>query len=311
MLAPITLLLYTVVMATVGPRMLVGAAWVKRAPGWGVLVWQGLTASLVVAVFLLGLVLAAPLSPLAEGLAYMWATSVPEVLEHYLTPAGYGLAGAAVFAMAGLSLRLCWLTATTFWNTFRARRAQLGVLDLLGKEHPRGFVVVLHRTPLVYCLPGLRGRIVVTSAALDVLTERELDLVLAHERSHLHARHDIALAMAQVLNRAFGHLRVFRTAQAQIATLIEMQADDAARDPRGLARALVTLGCGAPSTGLAAGDVAAVARVQRLTEHRGSWSRRNSIAVMVGTGVLLAVPMVLAITPMIKMVATGCEIMLA
>ena len=96
MLAPIALLVFAVAMAAVGPRMLVRAAWVKRAPGWGVLAWQGLTASLVVAILMLGLVLAAPLSPLADAMAYMWATNVPEVVEHYLTPAGYGLASTAV-----------------------------------------------------------------------------------------------------------------------------------------------------------------------------------------------------------------------
>lgn len=312
MLAPIALLVFAVAMAAVGPRMLVRAAWVKRAPGWGVLAWQGLTVSLVVAILMLGLVLAAPLSPLADAMAYMWATDVPEVVEHYLTPAGYGLAGMAVVGLSALMLRLCSLTAVTARNTARARRAQASVLDLVGEEHPGGFVVVEHTTPLVYCLPGARGgRIVVTSAALRVLTSEELDLVLAHERSHLRARHDIALAMAQVLRRAFGPLQVFRTAQEQIATLVEMQADDAARDPRGLARALVTLGCGAPQAGLAAGDVAAVARVRRLTEQDGSWSRARGTAVLVGTFVLLAAPMVLAITPMIRMIVTGCETMLA
>lgn len=310
MLAPIALLIFAAVTATVGPRLLTRAAWVQRAPGWGVLAWQGLTASLVVAMFMLGLVLAAPLSPLADALARLCATTIPEVVEHYLTPAGYGLAGAAVVGLAAMVLRLGWLTATTAVNTVRGRRAQARLLDLLGEEHPGGFVVVEHRTPLVYCLPGMRGRIVVTSAALEALTSQELDLVLAHERSHLRARHDIALALAQVLRRTFAPLRVFRTAQEQVATLIEMQADDAARDPRGLARALVTLGCGAPQPGLAAGDVAAVARVKRLTSSPGHWSRPQGIAVLGATLVLLAVPMLLALTPMIEMVITGCETML-
>ena len=310
MLAPVALLVFAIALATLGPRMLVRAAWVKRAPGWGVLAWQGLTASLVVAVLMLLLALTAPLSPLADAMAYMWATNNSEVVEHYLTPAGYGLAGAAAASLIALVLRLCWLTAATARNTVRARRAQGSVLDLLGEEHPSGFVLIDHATPLVYCLPGLRGRIVVTSAALEVLTTEELDLVLAHERSHLRARHDIALAMAQVLRHALGPIRVFRIAQEQITTLVEMQADDAARDPRRLAGALVTLGCGAPQPGLAAGDVAAVARVRRLLEHHGSWSRARGIAVLVGTFVLLAAPMVLAITPMIAMVVTGCEKML-
>lgn len=310
MLAPIALLVFAIAMATVGPRMLARAAWTKRAPGWGVLAWQGLTASLVFAILMLGLALATPLSPLADAMAYLWSTNVPEVAEHYLTPAGHELASAAVVGLSALMLRLGWLTAGTAWSTAQARRAQASVLDLVGDDHPGGFVVVEHATPLVYCLPGPRGRIVVTSAALHVLTTDELDLVLAHERSHLRARHDIALAMAQVLRRTFGPLRVFRTAQEQIATLIEMQADDAARDPRGLARALVTLGCGVPAPGLAAGDVAAVARVRRLTEHHGTWSRTKGTAVLVGTFVLLAAPLVLASTPMIEMIVTGCEIML-
>ncbi len=134
MLAPIALLVFAVAMAAVGPRMLVRAAWVKRAPGWGVLAWQGLTASLVVAILMLGLVLAAPLSPLADAMAYMWATNVPEVVEHYLTPAGYGLASTAVVGLAALMLRLCSLTAVTARNTSRARRAQASVLDLVGRS---------------------------------------------------------------------------------------------------------------------------------------------------------------------------------
>lgn len=310
MLAPVALLIFAAAIATVGPRVLLRAAWIQRAPGWGVLAWQGLTMSLVVAMFMLGLVLAAPLSPLADALARLCATTIPDVVEHYLTPAGFGLAAAAVVGLGAMTVRLAWLTATTAVNTVRGRRAQACTLDLLGEEHPGGFVVVEHPTPLVYCLPGMRGRIVVTSAALTALTSQELELVLAHERSHLRARHDIALAIAQVLRRAFGPLLVFRAAQEQVATLIEMQADDAARDPRGLARALVTLGCGAPQPGLAAGDVAAVARVKRLTATPGDWSRLKGVAVLATTLSLLALPMILALTPMIEMVITGCETML-
>ena len=310
MLAPVALLIFVALAATAGPRLLMRAAWVQRAPGWGVLAWQGLTVSLVLAMFMLGFALAAPLPPLAAALARLCATTVPEVLEHYLTPAGYGLAVIAVAGVGAGVLRLCWLAATTVTNTVRARRAQGRALDLLGHQHPDGFVVVEHRTPLVYCLPGMRGRIVVTSGALEALTSEELDLVLAHERSHLRARHDIALTLAQVLRRTFARVGVFRTAHEQVATLVEMQADDAAQDPRGLARALVTLGCGAPQPGLAAGDVAAVARVKRLTGTRGPWSRAKGSAVLVATLALLSVPVLLALAPMIQMVLTGCEAVL-
>lgn len=311
MLAPIALLAFAALAATLGPHLLLRAEWVQRAPGWGVLAWQGLTASIVTSIALFALSLATPLSPLADALARLCRTTTPEVVEHYLTPAGAWLANLAVLGLTALVLRLSWLTVATVTNTVRGRRAQLRVLQLLGREHDGGFVVIDHTRPLVYCLPGLRQRVVVTSAALEALTPRELELVLAHERSHLRSRHDIALIFAQVLRRTFAPIRVFRTAQEQIATLVEMQADDAARDPHCLARALVTLGCGAPQPGLAAGDVAAVARVKRLTAPTDPWSPRKGMAVFVGTLTLLGVPMLLALTPMIQMVLTGCETILA
>lgn len=310
MLAPVALLAFAALAAILGPHLLLRAEWVQRAPGWGVLAWQGLTASIVACVALFGLALAAPLSPLADQLARLCRTTTPEVVEHYMTPAGTWLTHLAVLGLAALVLRLSWMTAATVTNTVRGRRAQLRLLQLLGREHDGGFVVIDHARPLVYCLPGLRQRVVVTSAALQALAPLELELVLAHERSHLRSRHDIALIFAQVLRRAFGPLRVFRTAHEQIAILVEMQADDAARDPHCLARALVTLGCGAPQPGLAAGDVAAVARVKRLTGPADPWSPRTGMAVFAGTLALLAVPMLLALTPMIGMVLTGCETVL-
>lgn len=307
MLAPLILLVFAALAAAAGPRLLLAAAWVHRAPGWGILAWQALTVSVVAAIALVGLTLAAPLSPLAEVIAGLCRTTVPEVVEHYQTPAGRWVAYTAALGAAGLAVRMLWLATSTAVNAARGRRTQLRLLRLLGHEHPDGFVVIEHAKPLVYCLPGLRKRVVVTTAALDLLDAHELDLVLAHERSHLRSRHDVALALADVLRRTFLPLGVFRAAHEQVATLVEMQADDAAHDRRGLARALVTLGSGVPDPGLAAGDVAAVARVRRLTDASGRWTRRQSLAVCLGTAALLTTPVVLALTPMIEMIVTGCQ----
>ncbi|WP_418057957.1 M56 family metallopeptidase [Pimelobacter simplex] len=317
-LAPLSLLAFAVVAATAGPRLLLRARWVQRAPGWGVLAWQGLAGSVVVAVALLGVTLAVPLPPVAAGLS--WLTGIPTttVVAHYLTPAGPEVAALAGLAVLALAVRLTWLATTAVLGTVRARRDQHDALRLLGHDHADGYVVLDHPVPLVYCLPGLHPRIVVTTAARDALTPHELTQVLAHERRHLGSRHDVALTVAGVLRRAFAPVPLLRTllatAQEQVAVLVEMQADDAARDPRGLARALVALACGAPAPaphpGLAAGDVAALARVRRLTGDDAGWSHPRSAAVGSATAAVLAVPVVLAAAPLIEMVLSGCRAML-
>ncbi|MCG8152348.1 M48 family metalloprotease [Pimelobacter simplex] len=318
MLAPLSLLAFAVLAATAGPRLLLRARWVHRAPGWGVLAWQGLAGSVVVAVALLGVTLAVPLPPVAAGLSRLTGIPTTTVVAHYLPPAGPEVAALAALACLGLALRLAWLAVAAVLGTVRARRGQHDGLRLLGREHPDGYVVLDHATPLVYCLPGRHPRIVVTSAARAALTPHELAQVLDHERRHLSSRHDLALAVGGVLRRAFAPVPLLRTllatAHEQVAVLVEMQADDAARDPRGLARALVALACGAPAappSGLAAGDVAALARVRRLTGGAAGWSHPRSAAVGSGTAAVLAVPVVLAAAPLIEMVLIGCRAMLA
>lgn len=315
MLAPVILLLFAASAAAVGPRLLLGAAWVQRAPGWGILAWQALTLSVAAAIALVGLTLAAPLAPLAGFIARLWSAPPADVIEHYQTPAGIGVAYAAALAAAALAVRMLWLTTSSVINAARGRRTQLRSLRVLATEHPDGFLVVNYAKPLVYCLPGLRKQVVVTSAALELLDPHALQLVLAHERSHIRSRHDLALVLAEVLRRSLGPLTMFRVAHEQVSTLIEMQADDAAHDRRGLARALVTLGSGAavPEPGLGAGDVAAVARVQRLAAADGStvsWKRWQSVAVSTTTVALLTTPLVLAMSPMIEMIIAGCSTIL-
>ena len=314
MLAPAVLLAFVAAAAALGPRFLLTAGWVQRAPAWGILAWQALTISIATAIVLVGLTLAAPLSPLAEFIARLCRTTPTMVIEHYRTPAGSPVAYLAALAVACLAVRLAWLTTSTVINAARGRRTQLGLLRLLGTEHPDGFVIVNHSKPLVYCLPGLRKRVVVTSAALEALDPHELELVLAHERSHLRARHDLALALADVLRRALRPLDVFRVAHQQVSTLIEMQADDAAHDRQGLARALVPLGSGlapaVPEPGLGAGNVAAVARVERLASDERPWKLRQSLLVLVTTMLLLATPVGLAMSPLVEMLGIGCATIL-
>jgi hypothetical protein len=309
-IAPLVLLGFAVTASIVGQRLLLRAPWVQQSPRSGIWAWQALTGSVAGAILLAGMTLAIPLLPLKSDLARLFQTTPLAVSQHYDTPAGSWLAyGALAFAL-GLAIRCAALVGATLVLANRRRRAQLESLSLVGRDHPGGFVVVDHQAPIVYCLPGRRRRVVVTSRALELLSPQELRLVLAHEKTHIRARHDIALGASEALRRTFGPVRLFRVAHDQVSILVEMQADDAARavdDRRAMARALVTLTAGAPQAGLAAGDVAAVARVRRLTR-TGSDRIRAGHSLLIGaaTLTLLSMPLALALAPAVEATIADC-----
>src|SRR5204862_7881841 len=101
----------------------------------------------------------------------------------------------------------------------RARRRQRELLSLLGHGDPKvpGALVVDHPAAAAYCVPGLRSRIVVSAGALNLLDQAELAAVLAHERAHLRARHDLVLLPFGALVRAFPRARLARRAQVAVA----------------------------------------------------------------------------------------------
>jgi Zn-dependent protease with chaperone function len=129
------------------------------------------------------------------------------------------------------------------------RRHHRRLLDLLCSEEA-GMLVVSHPTPVAYCVPGVpRSRVVVSEGARRVLGRQELDAVIAHERAHLRARHDLVLEAFTVLQEAFPRLVSSAAALAEVRLLVEVLADRAARrraGARSLARALAALAEGAP-----------------------------------------------------------------
>ncbi len=100
-----------------------------------------------------------------------------------------------------------------------------------------------------------------SQGAIDSLSAAELQAVLKHERAHARGRHDLVLLPFVALSRAFGWVPFARTARQAVAVLLEMIADDHARDPIPLARALVMMAQPAPAGGLGAADAGVVERV--------------------------------------------------
>lgn len=313
MIAPLILIGFAVIASALGQHLLSRASWVHTSPHWGIWAWQALTIAVAGAIVLVPVTLAIPLLPISSRLAELLQTTTFHLVEHYNTPGGGWLAVLALLLAFLLVARIGWLAAANVHRAAHRRRKQLDALTLVGRDHPDGFVVVEHDVPFVYCLPGRRRRVVVTSSVLDLLSARELTLVLAHERTHLRVRHDIALALAEALARTFALLPLFRQAHDEIMTLVEMQADDAAQDVAdrsALAHALVILTTGNGAlTGASVTHTSQVslARVRRLMSPAVRPMRvRHATALGVATALLISAPLGLAIAPAVEAATQDC-----
>lgn len=238
------------------------AHWPTRSPGLGVLAWQSLSLAWATSVLLAGVSLLVPHATAATSLGELVRLCTDEVVARLDEPLIQvpALVGAAI--VLGLVLRFGWLTALSQTRARRRRRLQRSTLDAVGSPGSGGLMIIEHETPAVYCVPGRGSRIVATSAATGLLTSRELDSVLAHERAHLRLRHHLPVSFAQMLATTFPWMVSFRNGAAQVSRLVEMQADDAAgRSARPhLARALLCLALGPAGVLNAGGDTADRAR---------------------------------------------------
>src|SRR5258708_23705002 len=156
---------------------------------------------------------------------------------------------------------LCWVLLAAIAAVLRARQRQRALLCLLAHDDPKvpGAFVVDHPAAAAYCVPGLRSAIVISAGTLALLDQAELAAVLARERAHLRARHDLVLLPFTALLRAFRWSAVARAANGEVALLVEMMADDRARRRRP-ARELATalLRVGASGGGLAPAGALAI-----------------------------------------------------
>lgn len=122
-----------------------------------------------------------------------------------------------------------------------------------------------HR-PYAVTLPGKSGQIVMSSALVELLDEREREVVLAHERAHGRHRHDRYLLIAEL---AAAVLPPLRTLARRLRFSIERWADEAAAHACGdrelVAATLgkVALGADAPLVAGFAG-LGVAARMQAL-----------------------------------------------
>jgi Zn-dependent protease with chaperone function len=285
--ATVILLGATSIGCVLAARLLAGARWARRSPAVAIAIWQGLGLAWGVATVgaLTGLGaygLARATVPGAPSVA-MAADRAGQLLfgsGQTVARSGDVLTGLRLLSLTAamvLLVILCWILAAALTAVLRARHRQRALLGLLAHDDPKvpGALVVDYPAAAAYCVPGLRSAIVISAGALDLLDQAELAAVLAHERAHLRARHDLVLLPFTALLRAFRWSATARAANQEVALLVEMLADDRARRLRPakeLATALLRVGTSgggqAPAGALAAapaalsGDLAA--RVTRL-----------------------------------------------
>lgn len=253
------------------------ASWPFRGPYTAVIAWQAL--GLAWGVSTIGALLSFGLSSYRMGAASGVLALLGDLVSGrlFLAELSQGLEGishiVAVALAVVLTLVLFYGLISSFVHVVRVRRRHHDLLELVASDHPDvpGARVVDHPVAAAYCLPGvMRSQVVISAGALEVLDDRELAAVLAHEQAHLRQRHDLVLLPFSSLKRAFPRVRLVRTYYETVALLIEMCADDQARrksSSRELATALLRFGAAGPAP-VPAGAMAVVAKAQAGVMHR-------------------------------------------
>ncbi|WP_216214743.1 M56 family metallopeptidase [Amycolatopsis aidingensis] len=269
------LLLYSLTVAALGPRLLTRWTRTGVAPRLGVLAWLAAIASVPAS-------WAAAALFLVIELAHGWSrpgqivTNCLAVLE--AVAAGHtGLAlQIGLFMVTAVALVVAAVLAVRLGRSLLAARSRTHdharMARVIGRRLPGSEAVVVD-TPerLAYCVAGRPNTIVVTRGALDALDAPHLAAVLAHERAHLAGRHHLLLSATRGLATAMPKVGLFTVGAAEVARLLEMCADDTAarcHGQRTVLGALLSLSgvVTLPTGALGATGVGVVARAERLAE---------------------------------------------
>lgn len=306
--APALLLLYALLAATWGPRLLHRWRSLDRSPVAAILMWQALSLSALTSVVLAGTAIAVPAIPLTTNVADLLSACTAALRDHYATPGGaitsmVGAVGAGAVASWAL-----WAVGREVWSSSRQRSRQRLAVRLIAKQQDvSGSFIVDSTDAAVYCVPGGDRTVVLTRGALLALDHRQIAAVLAHEDVHIKYRHHLVLMAARGLRRAFPFVALYQSADAELARLIEIHADDAAsrcHDRRILAMALVSMAeARSPAGSLGAGGTATVSRVHRLVEPPRPVGRIRYLGLTGTILAMVAVPLVLVILPALNVIA--------
>ncbi|MEV6138227.1 M56 family metallopeptidase [Nocardia sp. NPDC051990] len=292
----VSLMIYGSMVATFGPTVLRRLTWRGVAPRLGVLAWlvaiAGALGAWAIASGMLIVEFATYWHP-ADMLHDCYAALATPIRLHdgLLVQLGT-LASAALVAAALLGI----LTHVTRAMLQMRRRtiAHARAVRMVGRHVPGiGAVVLDSPERQAYCVAGPPDTIVVTSAAVDALTEQQLAAVLAHEHAHLSERHAGLLRFLRGIAIALPGMRLVTDGEQEIGRLLEMCADDTAARRHGreplLEGLLAIVGATEPlpAGALSAAATAVLVRAERLVAPVGVVRRATNwtalLAVMAAT----------------------------
>lgn len=299
----VVLSLLALLLAGPVPAALARARWALHSPRAALVLWQSVAAAAVLSAFGAGLAIASRL--LVVDTAGRPSTSPTAEIAVLGLPLWIVYVVVLTLTLV-VGARLLVTLVRVAVRTRRLRERHRDLVDLLDTEdvpelwgRAADLRVLAAAEPLAYCLPGLRSRVVVSDATLTSLEPEELRAVLAHERAHLRARHDLVLEAFLVLHTAFPRGVRSRSALRAVRLLVELLADDSAvrrAGPKPLARALVACaGGGAPSGAMAVAGPDTLARVQRLAAPCGPRRVTASAAYLVSVAILVVPTLAVAV----------------
>lgn len=298
----VCLLFYGAVLSVVAPRLLPYLAGSGSAPRLAVAAW----------LLVLGGVLAswaAAAAALIVHLVRTWNRPDPFALQACLAEVRSAAAGHSGLAMqVGLAVTAIVLSGFIIALGARAGRS-LARARAATRRHARSARIIGRRVDgvdglvvdavqkIAYCLGGRPGTVVITSAAVAALERPQLDAVLTHERAHLAGRHHVLLAVTRALATSVPQMRLFTAAEAEVARLLEMCADDVAarRHSAGTVVSAILALAGVdpiPAVALGASSVGVCARVARLADPDTAARRlRAGLLMAAVTGIIVVAPL--------------------
>ena len=310
MTAAAVLIGYAVCVATLGGKLLGRARWTARAPLLAIITYLAAGWSVVAAIGLAGLTLAVKATALGGGLSHLIGACVLRLRETYGTPGGATVAALGLILAGAVAARTVLTARTHLRAAGRQAMLHAETARLVGRSEPSlGAVLVEHSEPVAYCVAGRHPTVILSTGALQALAPAQLSAVLAHERAHLTGRHHRLLALARIGCLVLPFLPLMRDADAQVARLVEMLADDAAArtsDPRSLAKALVVLATGdSPAPALAASATDSVQRIRRLLRPAEPLGPARRQVLRATAASLALTPVLLALAPALLALALG------
>lgn len=136
---------------------------------------------------------------------------------------------AALFVLAGL-VAAAGAKAEAITVATRAARSDMLALPRRSTTRAAEFTVITCRSDQAFAcsIPGRVAAVVISDTLLVLLTPRQLDAVIAHERAHLHLHHDAILRATDIVSGCLPATRRTERMRREVHLLVELCADDAA-----------------------------------------------------------------------------------